>query len=282
MKKILLFAIASLALTGCGSSDSPVSLDKYQTTVTPSAPAEQPGTATDAASSPSLAFGLPDLKSPQPVPVKRPPTQPPIVAQPSEQKVISDSIKNPIVAQQPVLYNLNSFPDLNILSVQNAQRGRFEYLYNATYDISQMSDVEWNRIFPGTPKLLGPSMSTQWDALTALKEKELGLDDLKRQYQILKIEGSPDSGNQEAILQNKIQQALDELQFWQPYLRAEAEETYDTVSRIVDSNYWSSPAHQAAKRYSCCKICSTGKACGDTCITRADICHVGLSCACDN
>ena len=31
----------------------------------------------------------------------------------------------------------------------------------------------------------------------------------------------------------------------------------------------------------CCKICRAGKACGDTCISRDKICHVGPGCACD-
>ena len=37
-----------------------------------------------------------------------------------------------------------------------------------------------------------------------------------------------------------------------------------------------SPTQQA-----CCKICSRGKACGDTCISRDKTCHVGPGCACD-
>jgi hypothetical protein len=32
----------------------------------------------------------------------------------------------------------------------------------------------------------------------------------------------------------------------------------------------------------CCKICSTGQACGNTCISRNDLCRVGPGCACDN
>lgn len=32
---------------------------------------------------------------------------------------------------------------------------------------------------------------------------------------------------------------------------------------------------------SCCKVCYRGKACGDTCISRSKICHVGVGCACD-
>ncbi|MFA5107689.1 MAG: hypothetical protein WC497_05190 [Patescibacteria group bacterium] len=31
----------------------------------------------------------------------------------------------------------------------------------------------------------------------------------------------------------------------------------------------------------CCKICSKGKACGDSCISRSYTCHKGPGCACD-
>lgn len=31
----------------------------------------------------------------------------------------------------------------------------------------------------------------------------------------------------------------------------------------------------------CCKICTVGKACGNTCISRDKTCHVGPGCACD-
>jgi hypothetical protein len=37
----------------------------------------------------------------------------------------------------------------------------------------------------------------------------------------------------------------------------------------------------AARAYACCKICSTGKACGDSCIARWKTCHKGKGCACD-
>jgi hypothetical protein len=36
-----------------------------------------------------------------------------------------------------------------------------------------------------------------------------------------------------------------------------------------------------ATQQACCKICSAGKACGNTCIARDKICHVGPGCACD-
>jgi hypothetical protein len=31
----------------------------------------------------------------------------------------------------------------------------------------------------------------------------------------------------------------------------------------------------------CCKVCSAGKACGDSCISRSKRCHKGGGCACD-
>ena len=39
-------------------------------------------------------------------------------------------------------------------------------------------------------------------------------------------------------------------------------------------------ASPAASGY-CCKVCSVGKACGNTCISREKTCHVGQGCACD-
>lgn len=31
----------------------------------------------------------------------------------------------------------------------------------------------------------------------------------------------------------------------------------------------------------CCKTCSAGKACGDSCISKTDTCNEGNGCACD-
>jgi hypothetical protein len=41
------------------------------------------------------------------------------------------------------------------------------------------------------------------------------------------------------------------------------------------------PAPYQPRPNGCCKVCSTGKACGNTCISRAYMCHVGSGCACD-
>src|SRR5437879_1263285 len=40
-------------------------------------------------------------------------------------------------------------------------------------------------------------------------------------------------------------------------------------------------AGQKAAPRSCCKICSKGKACGNSCISRAYTCHQPPGCACD-
>ena len=40
-------------------------------------------------------------------------------------------------------------------------------------------------------------------------------------------------------------------------------------------------AGECIPREQCCKVCSKGKACGNTCISRAYTCHKGRGCACD-
>jgi hypothetical protein len=37
----------------------------------------------------------------------------------------------------------------------------------------------------------------------------------------------------------------------------------------------------AVTQQACCKVCTVGKACGNTCIARDKVCHVGPGCACD-
>jgi hypothetical protein len=41
-----------------------------------------------------------------------------------------------------------------------------------------------------------------------------------------------------------------------------------------------SPSPSPAPSPACCKICTTGQPCGDTCISKSDTCHVGPGCAC--
>jgi hypothetical protein len=50
-------------------------------------------------------------------------------------------------------------------------------------------------------------------------------------------------------------------------------------SELLRSLGMSQPSHSVAQ--ACCKICRKGKACGDTCISRDDQCHVPPGCACD-
>lgn len=48
------------------------------------------------------------------------------------------------------------------------------------------------------------------------------------------------------------------------------------VCMAVPQVAWAAGASRA-----CCKVCSTGKACGNTCIARWKTCRVGPGCACD-
>lgn len=51
--------------------------------------------------------------------------------------------------------------------------------------------------------------------------------------------------------------------------------------------WWPSPEKVLASVFgpcgtrACCRFCVVGKACGDTCISRAKTCRVGCGCACD-
>jgi hypothetical protein len=55
-----------------------------------------------------------------------------------------------------------------------------------------------------------------------------------------------------------------------------------TASEAVESELLVAVADkQEATSYGCCRTCRTGKACGDTCISRYKTCHVGPGCACD-
>jgi hypothetical protein len=50
-------------------------------------------------------------------------------------------------------------------------------------------------------------------------------------------------------------------------------------SELLRSLGLSQPSRSIAQ--ACCKVCTTGKACGDTCISRDKECHVPPGCACD-
>jgi len=51
------------------------------------------------------------------------------------------------------------------------------------------------------------------------------------------------------------------------------------ISKIPQPGPVLGPPGMGAKN--CCKVCTIGKACGDTCISREYTCHVGPGCACD-
>lgn len=56
--------------------------------------------------------------------------------------------------------------------------------------------------------------------------------------------------------------------------------------RVIASSSRSNPfndfhlSERATASARCCKTCSKGKPCGDTCIEKDDVCHVPPGCAC--
>lgn len=52
-------------------------------------------------------------------------------------------------------------------------------------------------------------------------------------------------------------------------------------NQLIRSRTAAGFAHPTPVALTCCKVCSVGKACGNTCISRNKTCHVGPGCACD-
>ncbi|MBC76126.1 MAG: hypothetical protein CME64_08930 [Halobacteriovoraceae bacterium] len=61
------------------------------------------------------------------------------------------------------------------------------------------------------------------------------------------------------------------------YLKKEIREGRKPSSAL-DSNF---NEESVAENQQCCRVCSVGKACGDSCISRNETCHKGAGCACD-
>ena len=53
------------------------------------------------------------------------------------------------------------------------------------------------------------------------------------------------------------------------------------VTAAESSIFGNPPPHESAEPMACCRICTQGKACGNSCIARDKICHQGAGCACD-
>lgn len=49
----------------------------------------------------------------------------------------------------------------------------------------------------------------------------------------------------------------------------------------IDYSYLAAPIDKEQLNQGCCKVCTVGKACGDSCISQSKTCHVGRGCACD-
>ena len=60
-------------------------------------------------------------------------------------------------------------------------------------------------------------------------------------------------------------------------------EQFSTLEELSEDTDYSSTLLSTTQEYSakCCKICKKGKACGNSCISRAKNCKKGKGCACD-
>jgi hypothetical protein len=56
---------------------------------------------------------------------------------------------------------------------------------------------------------------------------------------------------------------------------------FPATNQLIRSLTVRDSVHATPAALTCCKVCSVGKACGNTCISRDKICHVGQGCACD-
>ena len=54
-----------------------------------------------------------------------------------------------------------------------------------------------------------------------------------------------------------------------------------TSDSLLTSNTFVSIADPLSPSQACCKVCSKGQACGDSCIARTSTCHKPPGCACD-
>jgi len=56
---------------------------------------------------------------------------------------------------------------------------------------------------------------------------------------------------------------------------------YVKSSSMYDNDSIQTENNTETQQKTCCKYCSKGKACGDSCISRSYTCHKGPGCACD-
>lgn len=70
---------------------------------------------------------------------------------------------------------------------------------------------------------------------------------------------------------------LDTFQIDEIVIQLDAEECAEVVDEVGEQSVVSSELEQSG----CCKVCTTGKACGNSCIARSKTCHKGRGCACN-
>jgi len=65
------------------------------------------------------------------------------------------------------------------------------------------------------------------------------------------------------------------------YFSDKPSENVEEIALSDVQNYSSQDIQQQSTNNSCCKVCRTGKACGDSCIARSKTCTKPRGCACN-
>jgi hypothetical protein len=72
---------------------------------------------------------------------------------------------------------------------------------------------------------------------------------------------------------------------WSPVSAVELAPSYDTLAAVAQAVGLEAEVYEQSvpevQQVACCKICSKGKACGDSCISRSYNCTKGPGCACN-
>jgi hypothetical protein len=112
----------------------------------------------------------------------------------------------------------------------------------------------------------------------ALRTKDAELDTMRSRLAHVEREAVAAKASDSTALQScetELQQAREQL------VQAESRSSVPTTPAVSNSRDSGSDRHEAPGSTPCCRVCHTGKACGNSCISRSKQCHKGRGCACD-
>ncbi len=89
---------------------------------------------------------------------------------------------------------------------------------------------------------------------------------------------------QNSILQQQVElqkQAIQESAVTTSDYPSNNVDTSNNYNTNIPNNDNNNTNYDTPSQSACCKTCSKGKACGDSCISRSYTCHQPVGCACD-